>query len=79
MNRLETLRQFMRYNPQVDFGDAQWNFEERNVADYWVIVGIREIASQLQDVEDGMSEVASKQDLVAALKLLVFLLDMPES
>jgi hypothetical protein len=79
MNRLETLRQFMQDNPKVDFGDAQWNFDEGNVGDYWVIVGVREIASQLQNVEDGMSEGAAKQDLIAALKLLVSLLDIPES
>jgi hypothetical protein len=79
MNRLETLRQFMQNNPKMDFGDAQWNFNVGNVGDYWVIVGIREISSQLQDVEDGMNEDVSKQELLTALKLLVFLLDMPES
>jgi hypothetical protein len=79
MNRLEALQQFMQDNPKVDLGDAQWNFDEGNVGDYWVIVGIREISSQLQDVEDGMSEGAAKQELVAALKLLVSSLDMPES
>jgi hypothetical protein len=78
MNRLETLRQFVRDNPNVDFGDVRWNFDEGDVGDYWVIVGVREIASQLQDVEDGMSEGAAKQELIAALKLLVSLLDMPE-
>jgi hypothetical protein len=30
-------------------------------------------------VEDGMNEDVSKQELLTALKLLVFLLDMPES
>jgi hypothetical protein len=78
MNRLEVLRQFMRDNPKVDFGDARWPFAEGIVGDYWVIVGIRDIAVQLQGIEDEMGGDVSKQELIAALKLLVSLLDTPE-